>query len=335
FLYLNTSKRSVTLRVDCPTGTALFRELVVQADILVESFPSGTLEGLGLGYDALSQLNPGLVVTSIRPFGQTGPYSDHASREINLYAIGGLMHITGEPDREPLKEGASLSQYGAGQNAFVATLTALWHRELTGEGQWVDLSMAEYNVSILENAISAYSYAGHVVSRSGNHGYGRAAWGIYPCQDGHVGIIAGPVDRWPAVAEIMQREELRDPRFATQAGRGEYADEVDALMLPWLVVHGKLEIFNQGQEQGLAFAYVASPQDLLECEQLQDRGYFVEVAHPVAGRWEYPGAPFKTSQGAWHVGPAPLLGQHNNEVFCGRLGYSQEDLVVLRQMGAI
>ena len=190
------------------------------------------MERLGLGYEALNRQNPALVMTSISNFGQTGPYRDWRAAEINLYATGGLMNITGEPDQPPLKEGAPLAQLGAGQNAFVATMTALLHAEDTGEGQHIDLAIAEYATNILENALMQYSYSGREFTRVGNRGYGRAAWGIYPCQDGFVGIIAGPDQNWPEVANVMEREELADPRFASRQGRLLNADEVDALMLP-------------------------------------------------------------------------------------------------------
>ena len=194
-------------------------ELAGRADILVENFAPGTLDRLGIGYEELLRVNPALVITSISNFGQTGPYRDWHAAEANLYAMGGLMNITGEPDQEPLKEGAPLAQLGAGQNAFAATMAALMFAEETGEGQQIDVSIAEYATNILENALMQYSYSGQEYTRVGNRGYGRAAWGIYPSRDGHVGIIAGPDHRWPEVARIMEREELADPRFASRRGR--------------------------------------------------------------------------------------------------------------------
>ena len=250
-LYLNAGKRSIGLDIKTDEGRDTLLQLAAKADVLVENFAPGALGRLGLGYEELRQVNPALVVTSISNFGQTGPYRDWKAAEVNLYAMGGLMNITGEPDREPLKEGAPLAQLGAGQNAFVATMAALMYAEETGEGQQVDISIAEYATNILENALMQYSYSGQEYTRVGNRGYGRAAWGIYPCGDGFVGIIAGPDHRWPEVARIMEREELADPRFASRRGRQDNADEVDALMLPWLIEHDKVDIFKAGQESGL------------------------------------------------------------------------------------
>lgn len=335
FLYLNTSKKSVTLDLKSPEGREALLKLVRSADILVENFSPGVMDRLGLSYETLQQENPALVMTSISNYGQNGPYRDWKASEINLYATGGLMNITGEPEQEPLKEGAPLAQLGTGQNAFVATMTALIYAEDTGQGQQIDISIAEYATNVLENAMMQYSYSGQEYSRVGNRGYGRAAWGIYPCADGYVGIIAGPDQNWPEVAKIMESEELADPRYASRQGRLLYADEVDALMLPWLLDHNKVDIFKAGQEHGLGFSFVSTMQDLLEMEQLEARDYFVELDHPVAGRLKYPGAPISPHSQIqpWVYRRAPLLGEHNREVLVETLGYSEQEMERLQSQG--
>ena len=337
FLYLNTAKQSLALDLKSAEGRQVILELASKADILVENFAPGTLDSLGLGYEELQGVNPALVVTSISNFGQTGPYRDWKATELNLYALGGLMNITGEPEQEPLKEGMPLAQLGAGQNAFAATMAALMYAEETGEGQQIDLSIAEYATNILENALMQYSYSGQEYSRVGNRGYGRAAWGIYPCQDGHVGIIAGPDTQWPEVARIMEREELSDPRFTSRAGRLEHADEVDAYMLPWLVSNNKVDIFKAGQDSGLGFSFVATMKDILEMEQLLDRSYFVELDHPVAGKLIYPGAPIMPEKDvdAWVFRRAPLLGEQTYQVLDSWLGYSEERVSALADQGVL
>ena len=335
-LYLNASKRSIGLDIKTDEGRETLLQLAAQADVLVENFAPGTLGRLGLGYEKLRQANPALVVTSISNFGQTGPYRDWKAAEVNLYAMGGLMNITGEPDREPLKEGVPLAQLGAGQNAFVATMAALMYAEETGEGQQVDISIAEYATNILENALMQYSYSGQEYTRVGNRGYGRAAWGIYPCRDGFVGIIAGPDHRWPEVARIMEREELADPRFASRRGRQDNADEVDALMLPWLIEHDKVDIFKAGQDSGLGFSFVATMEDILEMEQLLARDYFVELEHPEAGGLRYPGAPIscELDANAWVFGRAPLYAEHTGQVLLDWLGFDAARLSELAAAGA-
>ena len=337
FLYLNTAKRSLALDLKSDEGRQVVLELAARADILVENFAPGVLDNLGISYMELQKANPSLVVTSISNFGQTGPYRDWKASELNLYALGGLMNITGEPEQEPLKEGMPLAQLGAGQNAFAATMAGLMYAEETGEGQQIDVSIAEYATNILENALMQFSYSGQEYSRVGNRGYGRAAWGIYPCLDGHVGIIAGPDHRWPEVARIMDRHELSDERFLSRAGRLEFADEVDAYMLPFLIDNNKLDIFKAGQESGLGFSFVATMQNILEMEQLLDRDYFVQLDHPIAGTLTYPGAPIMPEEdvGAWVFERSPLLGEHTTNVLNSWLGYSDNKVSELIQMGVV
>jgi CoA:oxalate CoA-transferase len=337
FLYLNTSKKSLTLDLNSREGREILLQMVRSSDILVENFAPGVMQRLGLSFPELRQANPALVMTSISNFGQTGPYQDWKATELNLYAAGGLMNITGESDQEPLKEGAPLAQLGAGQNAFVASMTALLYAEDTREGQHIDISIAEYATNILENALMQYSYSGQEFTRVGNRGYGRAAWGIYPCRDGYVGIIAGPDQNWPEVSKIMEREELADPRYASRQGRLLYADEVDALMLPWLLGHDKVDIFKAGQEHGLGFSYVATMQDLLDMEQLKARDYFIELHHPVAGKFKYPGAPISPDKSVdpWVYRRAPLLGEHSREILGQRLGYSEDEINKLQAQGVV
>ena len=336
-LYLNAGKRSLALDLKSEPGRETFLQLAERADVLVENLAPGSLDRLGLGYQELRRINPALVVTSISNYGQTGPYRGWKAAEVNLYAMGGLMNITGEPDREPLKEGAPLAQLGAGQNAFVATMAALMFAEETGEGQHIDISIAEYATNILENALMQYSYSGQEYTRVGNRGYGRAAWGIYPSRDGFVGVIAGPDHRWPEVARIMEREELADPRFASRRGRQDNADEVDALMLPWLIDHDKVDIFKAGQDSGLGFSFVATMQDILDMEQLVARDYFVELDHPAAGTFRYPGAPIscEADANAWVFRRAPLFGEHTASVLSDWLGYDAARLSELTADGTV
>ncbi len=334
-LYLNTGKRSLVLDLKADAGREVLLELAAAANVLVENFAPGTMDRLGLGYSELGKANPSLVFTSISNFGQTGPYRDWRASEINLYAMGGLMNITGEPEQEPLKEGMPLAQLGAGQNGMVATMAALMYAEETGEGQHVDVSIAEYATNILENALMQYSYSGQEYTRVGNRGYGRAAWGIYPCRDGHVGVIAGPDHRWPEVARIMEREELADPRFATRRGRLDHADEIDALMLPWLLDHDKVAIFKAGQDSGLGFSFVATMHDILEMEQLSARDYFVRLDHPVAGELSYPGAPITCETGAWVFRRAPLLGEHTSQVLADWAGYTADAVAGPADQGVV
>ena len=337
FLYLNTSKKSVTLDLKSEEGRNVIKQMVASADILVENFSPGVMDNLGLGYEVLHEINPCLVMTSISNYGQTGPYKDWKGTELNLYATGGLMNITGEPDDTPLKEGAPLAQLGTGQNAFVASMTGLMYSEDTGIGQHIDIAIAEYATNVLENALMQFSYSGEEYSRVGNRGYGRAAWGIYPCGDGYVGIIAGPDQNWPEVSTIMQREELADEKYASRQGRLLFADEVDALMLPWLLDNNKVDIFKAGQEHGLGFSFVANMADILEMEQLEARDYFVTLDHPIAGQFKYPGSPISPHSDIepWVYTRAPLLGEHSKDILVNHLNLSEDAYQKLVDQGVV
>lgn len=311
-LYLNQGKRSVTLDLDTEAGRAVLRQLLATADVLVESFRPGVLADLGFGYQQLKEEFPGLLYVSVTPFGQTGPYAQYLGWEITAYALSGLMYITGEPDREPLKNGGYLGQYGAGQNAYIATLAGLWERASSGLGQHVDVSVFEHATSLLEMTDMAYIYADQVYPRSGNGS--RAAWGIYPCADGFVGVVSGPLRRWANVATLMEEPLLSDSRYQQAGSQSELRDEIDALMLPWLVTHNKEEIYQQAQALGLPFGYVATPGDLFRNEQLQYREFFHTVEHPVAGTLRYPSVAAHFTDGLWESRRAPLLGEHTDGV---------------------
>ena len=333
YLYLNTSKKSITLDVKPKAGRDLLRDLVESADVLVESFEPSVLPGLGLGYAALSDLNPKLVMTSVSFFGQSGPYKDYKGEEIVAQAVSGNLQITGEPDREPVKIGGYFAQYTAGQAAYVATLMALYHAQLTGKGQQVDCSIPEPNTDLLDSW-GVNAVLGVKQPRTGMRHHGAYPAQIFPCKDGYVAIGTGPAG-WEALVDLVGNETLRDPKYQAVATRKNYREEIDAIFLDWLKDRTKLEVFHAGQAKRLAFGYLMTPKDMLESPQLQARAFFQELEHPIAGRASYPGPPFQFSDTQWTLSRAPLLGEHNQEVYQQRLGISQGDLILLRQQGVI
>ncbi|MDA0271084.1 MAG: CoA transferase [Chloroflexi bacterium] len=330
-LYLNQGKRSVTLDLDTADGRAVLRELIASADVLIESFRPGALADIGFGYEQLREEFPSLVYLSVTPFGQTGPYAQHHAWEITTYALAGMMSITGEPDREPLKNGGYIGQYGAGQNAYIATLAALWERGVSDLGQHIDVSVFEHVTSLLEMTDMYYIYGGAVYPRAGNGA--RAAWGIYPCADGFVGVVSGPLRRWANVATLMEEPVLATERYQRSGAQAELRDEIDALMLPWLITHNKEEIYQKAQALGLPFGYVSTPADFFKNEQLQYRGFFHEVDHPVAGTMKYPSVAAHFSDGLWESKRAPLLGEHTAEVVAS-LGHDRASMERLAAAGA-
>jgi CoA:oxalate CoA-transferase len=342
FLHLNTNKKGITLNLKSATGKKILKQLIADADILVESFRPHVMPGLGLDYQTLEKVNPRLVMVSISSFGQNGPYRDFKASEIVEYAMGGEMYSTGIADREPLKLGGNVIQYQAGTVAAVATMGALYSAEDQGTGQHVDVSIMETQVGSADRRIMyilSYIMAGVITTR----------WpppreavrmlimpqGVYPCKDGFVNTLSLP-QWWPRYIEALGMPELKDdPRFqniySAEAGM-----EFDAIWYSWLADHTKEELFEIFLKSKIASAPVNSPEDLLKYTQLKAREYFVEVDHPETGEVTYPGAPFKMSETSWKIRqPAPLLGQHNEEIYCRLLGYTSEELMKLREGGII
>ena len=334
FLYLNTNKRGITLDVGSESGRLLLRSLLQRADVLVENFSPAQAESLKLDYAALSGINPALVVTSISPFGQTGPYRDMAATDIVTCALSGLMYHSGDSDREPLRSALDQSLYVAGANAAAATLAALFQRLSSGLGQHVDVSVVECLASHLVQAVPYYSYMGAIKGRRPIQGSGFEE--LMPAQDGYVVPSVQGSQPWSVVADLIGGAELKDERFATGSGRIEHGEELKQLLIEHLANWDRKELFQTSGERRLVFGMAQDAGDLLACPHLRARGFFVDVDHPVAGRAEYPGTGAKLSELDFDISrPAPLLGQHNTEIYCDDLGYSSEDLVNLRAAGII
>ena len=335
FLYLNTSKRGVTLNLKSVTGVQIFRELVKDADVLVENFSPRVMPGLGLSYESLEKMNPRLVMTSISSFGQSGPYRDYKATEIVADAMGGWSTVIGHTEREPLKPGGNQAQFVAGMLGATGTMAAFYGQETAGVGQHLDISIMDAVLYIQMNITSMYSYDQVIRKR-----YGSRVWpapgGILPCRDGYIGAITVTAEKWPVLCQWMGMPELiEDPRFRTATERSENVDELDAIMISWLVQYDADELFREAQKRGLPFGVPASAKMLVESPHLNERGYFVEVDHPVTGRVRYPGAQVKMGNLPYELKRAPLLGEHNEEIYCRRLGYSKNDLVRLREQGVI
>jgi len=312
FLYLNTSKKSVTLDLESESDRTILACLIAEADVLMDTFVPGTLASLGLDDERLRELNPGLIVTSITNFGQTGPYKGYVADEITLLAMGGLLYMTGRPADAPLKMGGMLAQYCAGINGFIGSMAALVARRQIGLGQHVDIAITETVMEMLEGAIAQWSYDQQVRVRTGNAASG--GWGIYPCKDGYVAVVSGARDTFRRFAELFDEPELADPKYDSPRGRQQYRDEIEALMLPWLLEHTRQEVYERAQALHLPFGYFSEPRDLLTSRHLQVREFFVEIDHPRAGRLPYPGAPFRLSRTPMQFSRAPLLGEHNGEL---------------------
>lgn len=334
-LYLDMNKRSITLDITAPSGSALLKALLARADVLVEDGTPGWLDGIGLDAAERRRAYPRLVTTQITAFGQDGPYADAPATNLTALAMGGQMALTGDPDREPVKNGGYQADYQAGLNAFTATLAGLWAATDTGAGDDIDVSAMECMASTLELMLNTYAYRGVNLWQGRRGNLPSAAVGMYPCADGYVGLHTMPRN-WPALLQLTEMEwMIEDERFRDQAARLQHEDELRALLYAWTADKTKKEIYERAGSMRAPVAYVHDMADLLASPQLAARGYFHALEHPLAGTLTYPGAPFLMSATPWREGRAPLLGEHNRAVYGGLLGLSEDDLAVLHGQGII
>lgn len=311
FLYLNTNKRSVCLDLKGEEGRRKFKDLAASADIVVENFRPGVMAGLGLGYQNLARIHPGLVMTSISNFGQFGPYRDWQGTELTLSALAGMMYMTGVKDREPVKLGLSQLQYTAGVAAAVATLAAYRQRQLSGYGQWVDVSIVEPMINTIHQQTARYAYWGSIEQRGANADFPF----FVETENGWLHI--SPL--WMQdLIDFVGLPELDDEKFKDLVQLRQNASKFKDLILPWFRAKDGFELFHSAQERGIPWAPVHDEAAILSCPQLEARDYFLEIEHPVAGKARYPGRYFYSEQIEKFRGrPAPLLGQHTKEVLEG------------------
>jgi len=339
FLYLNTNKRGITLNLKSPTGKKIFEELVKDTDIIVESFSPGVVERLGLSFKELEKINLKLVMTSISNFGQTGPYRDFKSSDLITFAMGGAMNSTGTQDRPPVGVTRNVKMYEAGWLAAIATTAAGYSAQKAGLGDHIDVSLMETQLGSTDRRdthLLSYAYTGFTTPRED---LTTARWtvvssGYLRCKDGWVLVICPPV-MWPKMCRALGRPELMDdPRFQNLYDLT-YASDIDGILAEWLSTRTKQQATEEMQAAGVAVTPINTPEDVVKDPHLNARGFWVRIDHPVVGEVTYPGAPMDMSEGGFQVRmPAPLLGQHNVEVY-GKLGYTREDLVRLRATGVI
>jgi len=362
WFHFNTSKRGITLNLETPEGREVLKKLAKTADVLVETFPPGHLEQMGLGYQALRELNPRLVLTSITPFGQTGPYRDFEGSDLIAQAMGGLMYIAGYLEDPPYRLYGSQAYHSASVVATVGTMIALYARELTGEGQQVDVSLQEAVSMAMETAIQTYDIKGEIRRRASRPPV-IPGIGLYECQDGHVSsiIVAGAGAGWDVIVDWMDSEgmagDLKDPKWdelwelvsdfrslvalasdpQKLMARLEEFGHINEIFTAFLKSRTKGEIYDSAAERRIMITPVQTPRDLVESPQLAALGYFVDVEHPALGATiKYPGAPYLIPETPWQIHRrAPLIGEHNFEIYEKELGFTREELAILKQEGII
>ena len=334
FLHLNTNKKGITINLKDSEGQRIIKELLKDTDILVENFNPGVMDRLGLDFNTLSQINPGLVMTSISNFGQTGPYRDFKATDIVEYALGGPMYSTGIPDREPLKLYDNVVQYQAGTCAAVASMIALYGRDINGIGEHVDVSIMETQAAGIDRTPTMrimYQYTGDTNVRLPTTQ--AFASGAFPCKDGYVTIMGGSIWFPKTAAMLGMPELLEHPRFSNllEQSKPEVAEEFSTILLPWMLERTKQEVWQEAQKQGMLSSPINTPEDLMKDPHLKERAFWEEIKHTATGPIVYPGAPFKMNKTPWKIRrPSPLLGQHNEEIL-SKLGYTKNDIISLKK----
>jgi len=338
FLYLNTSKKSVTLNPATPKGAEIFKRLIADADVLIENHRPGYLAGIGLGFETLHELNPRLIVTSITPFGQTGPYRDWKGTDLIEWA----MSLTGYntptlvddvAKENPLRAPGHAAEMMGATNAAAASMMALFHRDATGEGQWIDAPCWQATVNTSKLEMAAYSYVGIPFSRlRANVQVGLEP---LPCRDGYIYTLWAADAHWKALKTLLgSPPELANEIFDTHAGRHANDDILRTLVRQELAKHDMEHLVTEGQRLGLTIGPVHTVEQAAHNSHLRARGAFVEIEHPVAGSFEFPRSLVQMTGTPPTSTRAPLLGEHTVEIL-GRLGYTSEDLQGLRATGVI
>lgn len=339
FLYLNCNKQGVTLNLRVPRGRGLLDRLLAEADVFVHDYSPPEADAMGITYGRISALNPRLVMTSITPFGQDGPYRDYKAYDLTIASAGGWTWVSGQPGGDhglpPLRAFGWQTAYQAGVNAAVATMGALFSRLKTGEGQHIDVSAQECITSILELNFVFWSYMRVPVVRWGQRPVQPIDF--FQCKDGWIFVLCLEEQQWKSFVDMMGNPEWSEwDVFANTYVRASNWDVLKPLIQEWVAEWSVDDLYRAAQERRIPFAPVSTMADLLDSPHLKARGFFVEIAHPVAGSLKYPGAPYKLAGAPWEIrSPAPALGQHNEAVFAGQMGLSPDEIASLRKAGVI
>jgi formyl-CoA transferase len=332
------NKKSVTANLRTPEGQDLVRRLLARADVLVENFRPGTLERWGLAPERLWELNPGLVITRVSGFGQTGPYAARAGFGSIGEAMGGIRYVTGDPDRPPARTGVSIGDSLAATFACLGTLVALHQRGRTGRGQIVDSAIYEAVLAMMESLIPEYQVAGYQRERTGTVLPNVAPSNVYPTEDGEMVLIAANQDSvFRRLTEAMGRPELAtDERYATHSARGGAMAELDALIGRWSATIKADELLDRLNEHGVPAGRIYRARDMLVDPHFAARDAIVRLAHPDLGEFAMHNVVPKLSHTPGRVRRVgPELGEHNEEIYRDLLGLSDDELTSLRSTNII
>ncbi len=332
----NRGKKSITLNLRSEQGKVLLRSLVPKVDMLLQNFRPGVMDAMGFGYETLKQLNPGLILINVSGFGQQGPYRHRPAYDPIGQAMSGLMSFTGPPDGPPIMTNSPIIDRITALHATIGALAALHRRDMTGQGQSLDVCLLDTGFTLMEIPIAQYLLTGNEPQRHGNRPGGIAPSNSYLAKDGWVYILAVPQDMWARFCKGIGREELpSDPRFASIAARGAHIEEIDALVSAWVQDKTVAEVVAILERAEVPVGPVQTIAQAARDPHLWERKMLVETADPEAGRTFVPGLTVKFSDTPGAIGPIPRPGEHNEAVYCGVLGYSPEDLTNWREEGVI
>ncbi len=336
---LNANKRAVTLNLRSDQGKALLKQMVAKADVLLENFSPGTLDGLGVGYAVLQPVNPRLIYATGTGFGISGPDRDNLAMDFTIQAASGIMSVTGSPDGPPMKAGPTLVDFMGGIHLYGAVMTALFHRTQTGLGQLVEVAMQETVYPTLASSYDYHRRTGKVPPRAGNRqaGLSSAPYNAFQTTDGYAVIHVVTEQHWQNLLVAMGREDLKDdPRFLTNPARTAHMAETEALVTAWTSVRTKAEVVAAAKRFKIPSAPVRNAIEVMNDEHMHARGMLQRVEHPSLGEVILPNSPLRL-HGADRVQavPSPRLGEHNMAVYGEWLGLGSAAVEELLHAGAI
>lgn len=334
FNYVNRNKKGATLNLKTEKGLQMFYELVKDADILVENYRGGVTKKLKIDYETIRKINPNIIYSSGSGFGQYGPITHRPCYDIVAQAMGGMVNLTGFKDTDPVKVGPSVADHVAGIYLAVGTLLALHHRDVTGEGQHVDVAMFDTIFSLLENALVNYTVGGFISQRNGNVDPSIAPFDIFKCKDGFVALGVGNDKLFQTFCRTIGHEELlEDPRYTTNELRcNNYVPDLQNVIISWCEQYTKSEVEAIMDEAGIPCGPVLDVKEAIEHPHIQARDMMVHCEHPTAGDQYFQGCVMKLSETPGSVDFAsPLLGQHNAEIF----GLTEEEVAQLKEEGVL
>lgn len=334
FNYVNRNKKGATLNLKTEKGLQMFYELVKDADILVENYRGGVTKKLKIDYETIRKINPTIIYASGSGFGQYGPITHRPCYDIVAQAMGGMVNLTGFKDTDPVKVGPSVADHVAGIYLAVGTLLALHHRDVTGEGQQVDVAMFDTIFSLLENALVNYTVGGFISQRNGNVDPSIAPFDIFKCKDGFVALGVGNDKLFQKFCQTIGHEELlEDPRYTTNDLRCQnYVPDLQNVIIDWCKDYNKSDVEAIMDEAGIPCGPVLNVKEAIEHPHIQARDMMVHCEHPTAGDQYFQGCVMKLSETPGSVDfPSPLLGQHNAEIF----GLTEEEVAQLKEEGVL